>query len=65
MTFFWLLVFVYWVFQHFVLFHLNENQSAFHMRYFLFLHCGWFLQNLEKDFIRTNMHAAVYGDKKG
>ena len=31
----------------------------FHMRYHLFLHYGWFLQNLGKDFIRTNMHTTV------
>ena len=24
-----------------------------------FLHYGWFLQNLAKDFIRTNMHTTV------
>ena len=29
------------------------------MRYHLFLHCGGFLQNLEEDFIRTNMHTTV------
>ena len=27
--------------------------------YNLFLHYGWFLQNLGKDFIRTNMHTTV------
>ena len=37
----------------------NENQLGFHMRYHLFLHYGWFLQNLGKDFIRTNMHTTV------
>ena len=36
-----------------------ENQLGFHMRYHLFLHYGWFLQYLEKDFIRTNMHTSV------
>ena len=30
------------------------------MRYHLFLHYGWFLQNLGKDFIQTNMHTTVY-----
>ena len=30
-----------------------------HMRYHLFLQYGWFLQNLGKDFIRTNMHTTV------
>ena len=32
--------------------------SAF-MRYHLFLHYGWFFQNLEKDFIRTDMHMTL------
>ena len=40
--------------------YLNENKQAVHMRYHLFLHYGWFLQNLEKDFIRTNMHTTVH-----
>jgi hypothetical protein len=29
------------------------------MRYHLFLQYGWFLQNLGKDFIRTNVHTTV------
>ena len=29
------------------------------MRYHLLLHYGWFLQNLEKGCIRTNMHTTV------
>ena len=29
------------------------------MRYHLFLHYGWFLQNLEKDFIPSIMHTTV------
>ena len=33
--------------------HLNENKQPVHMRYHFFLHYGWFLQNLEKDFIST------------
>ena len=37
----------------------NEKTKGFHMRYHLFLHYGWFLQNLEKDFIRTNRHTTV------
>ena len=41
------------------LFFTNENQLGFHMWYHLFLHYGWFLQNLGKDFIRTNMHTTV------
>ena len=43
----------------FFLFFPNKNQLGFHMRYHLFLHYGWFLPNLEKDFIRTNMHTTV------
>ena len=39
--------------------HLNENKQPIHMRYHLFLHYGWFLQNLGKDHIRTNMHTTV------
>ena len=50
------LIFGYWVFQNKnVLFFPNENQLGFHMRYHLFLHYEWFLQNLGKEFIRTNM----------
>ena len=30
------------------------------MRYHFFLHYGWFLQKLEKDFIRTIMHTTVF-----
>ena len=41
------------------LFFSNVNQLGFYMRYHLFLHYEWFLQNLEKDFIRTNMHTTV------
>ena len=29
------------------------------LRYHLFLHYGWFHQNLEKDFISTNMHTTL------
>ena len=40
---FLVLVICYWVFQKkMVLFFPNENQRAFHMRYHLFLHYGWF-----------------------
>ena len=42
------------------LFLLNGNQLGFHMRYHLFLLYGWFLQNLGKDYIRTNMHTNVH-----
>ena len=38
---------------------LNENYLDFHMSYRLFLHYGWFLQNLEKDFIPTLLHTTV------
>ena len=55
MTFFgfWLLGFSKKIY---FLFFPSENQLGFHMRYHLFLHYGWFLQNLGKYFIRTNMH---------
>ena len=43
------------------LLHLNENKQPVHMSYHLFLHYGWFLQNLGKDFIRANMHTTEYG----
>ena len=42
-----------------ILLQFNEKTKGFHMRYHLFLHYGWFLQNLGKDFIRTNMHTTV------
>ena len=29
------------------------------MRYHLFLHYGWFIQNLEKDFVSTNILTTV------
>ena len=40
--------------------HLNENKQPVHMRYHLFLQYGWFLQNLGKYFIPTNMHTTVH-----
>ena len=43
----------------FFLRHLNGNKQPFHLRHHLFLHYGWFLQNLGKEFIRTNMHTTV------
>ena len=43
----------------FFLLHFNENKQPVHMRYHLFLQYGWFLQNLGKDFTRTNMHTTV------
>ena len=36
----------------------NKNNLGFHMRYHFFLLYGWFLQNLGKDFIQTNMHTS-------
>ena len=36
--------------------YLNENKQPVHMRYHSFLQYGWFLLNLGKDFIQTNMH---------
>jgi hypothetical protein len=41
------------------LLHLIKKTKGFHMRYHFFLYYGWFLQNLRKDFIRTNMHTTV------
>jgi hypothetical protein len=41
------------------LLHPNEKTKGFHMRYHLFLQYEWFLQNLGKDFIPTNMHTTV------
>ena len=38
----------------------NQKDQGFHMRYHFFLYYGWFLQNLRKDFIGTNMHTTVY-----
>ena len=42
-----------------ILLHLNRNKQPVDMRYQLFLHYVWFLQNLGKDFIPTNMHTTV------
>ena len=36
-----------------------KNKLAVHMRYHFFLHYGWFLQNLGKDFIPSIMHTTV------
>ena len=52
MTFFGFLVIGF--FNFVFLFFLNENQLGFHMRYHLFLHYWWFIQNLGKDFIQIN-----------
>ena len=32
------------------------------MRYNLFLHYGWFFQNLGKEAVQTNMHTTVLND---
>ena len=37
-----------------------KNTKEVHMRQHLFFHYGWFLQNLEKGCIRTNMHTTVF-----
>ena len=34
--------------------------KGFHMRYHFFLYYEWCLQNLRKDFIRTNMHNCIH-----
>ena len=44
----------------FFIFFPMKNNLAVHMRYHLFLHYGWFLQNLGKDFIPSNMHTTVH-----
>jgi hypothetical protein len=44
MRFFWVGHFDFFFF----LLHLNEDKQPVHMRYHLFLHYGWFLQNLGK-----------------
>ena len=36
-----------------------KNTKGVHMRQCLFLYYGWFLQNLERGCIRTNMHTTV------
>ena len=35
-------------------------KQPIHMRYNFFLHYGWFLQNLGKEAVRTNMHTNVF-----
>ena len=39
----------FWFFFQKKLYHLKENKQPVHMRYHLFLHYGWFHQNLEED----------------
>ena len=38
----------------------QENRQPVHMRYHFFLHYGWFLQNLQKEAVQTNMHTTVF-----
>ena len=49
------------IFQPFLILclHFKENKQPVHMRYHFFLHYGWFLQNLGKKAVRTNMHKTV------
>ena len=42
----------------------NENKQPVHMRYHLFLQYDWFLQNLGKEAVRTNMHTTVCNFQK-
>ena len=37
----------------------NEKKQPIHMRYHFFVHHEWFLQNLGKEAVRTNMHRTV------
>ena len=39
-----------------------KNTKEVHMRQRLFLHYGWFLQNLEKGFIQSDMHTTAAVD---
>ena len=43
----------------FIIFFPMKNNLAVHIRYYLFLHYGWFLQNLGEDFIPSIMHMTV------
>ena len=52
------LVVGYWVVQK-ILFFLNEKHKGGSYEVVLFLYYGWFLQNLEKGCIQTNMHTTV------
>ena len=60
MRFFWVVHFDFFFQKNFFLLHLNENKQPVHMRYHLFLQYRWFLQNLGKDFIQTNMHTTAF-----
>ena len=42
----------------------TQKNLGFHMRYHFFLHYGRFLQNLGKEYVRTNMHRTVGGSKE-
>ena len=48
---------------NFCLFFSNDKNLGFHMRYHFFLHYGWFLQNLGKEAVQTNMHTTVHTSK--
>ena len=37
----------------------NEKKQPIYMRYHFFVHHEWFLQNLGKKAVRTNMHTTV------
>ena len=39
---------------------LKENKQPIHMRYHFFLQYGWFLQNLGKGAVWTNMHTTQF-----
>ena len=61
MTFFWV--------GHFFqkkrfIFSQMKNNLGVHMRYHLFPHYEWFLQNLGKDFIPSIMHKTVFAEGK-
>ena len=47
----------------FVLLYLTKKTKGFHVSHHFFLYYGWFLQNLRKNFIRTNMHTTVKANK--
>ena len=63
-VFFWVGHFDFFFSQFFFLLHLNENKQTFHMRCHFFLHYAWFLQNLGKETVRTNMHTTVKRSKR-
>ena len=57
MRFFWVGHFDFFFFKKcFFFLHINKNKQPIHIRFHLFLHYGWFLQNHGIDFIRIDMH---------